>query len=121
MLIPLREGAQIDLNDIVDPNEGEEILDELHGSIISIEEQLCFNADSKDRTWRIRAQTALRHRKLMVPRLQARIAMLRRQRTQDRAVARRDAFVLAAKEELDLDTYERLWDVARTNHPEAFS
>lgn len=128
-----RNGIDIQLSDIRSVVEGEAILDELDRSLVSIEQQIADGSRfGCDGAWLIKAKTALRYKKLARPKLQARIAELRRQeKTQAAAEARqfqqsrdnmkRRAFILAAKEILDAGAFDRIWAKAREILPDAFT
>jgi len=128
-----RKGIDIKLSDITSATDGEAILDELDGAIVSIEQQIADGVrNGCNGNWLIKARTALRYKKLARPKLQARIAELRRQEKaqvvaearqfqQSRDNMKRRAFILAAKETLDAGAFDRIWAKAREILPDAFT
>jgi hypothetical protein len=128
-----RNGIDIKLSDIKSAIEGDAILDELDQAIVSIEQQIADGARTVcNGGWLIKARTALRYKKLARPKLQARIAELRRQEKaqaagdlrqyqQSRDNMKRRTFILAAKESLNADSFDQLWAKAREILPDAFT
>lgn len=131
-----RDGSEVTLAEIRTAAEGEALLEELDQAIIAIEEQIERAKSRKtDRDWLIRTKTAARHRRIMRPKLQERIADLRRtERAAEKAAAievekaenarrtdgRRRAFILAAKDTLEPCVFDQIWKRARVISPDAF-
>lgn len=108
----------------------EEILDDLMGSIPSIEAQIeNARADraTLDAGWLARANHALRIKKLCLPRLQelrSRLAKLERSRAHEDLTNKQrgvDKLVLRIVQELAPDVAGRAWATARERYPAVFN
>lgn len=122
------DGARICIGDIATVAEGRRILDELDIGIIETEDHLHeAGAGRRPSTWAWRrsAEVALKWKKLMRPRLQERIAELKR--AEKAAVhasaieSRRGAFLAAAAELLGHETCTEIWTRAAEINPTAFA
>lgn len=127
--ILLSDGREIHLDDVATAAEGQTILDDVDEAIDGIERQLASGlAGSED--WRRRAEIALKKKRRSRPRLQQRIAELRRAERQAPPVpagagparrdAKRKAFIDAAEQMLDHDLVTEIWARAQEMRPEAF-
>ncbi|MCJ2080721.1 hypothetical protein [Methylobacterium sp. J-090] len=133
-VIFLSDGQQIRIADIQTVEEGRTVLDSLTGGILGIEAQI-ERMDISDPDYsqrRRRAERALRIKRLQRPRLEVRIAEIRRAERAVRAALnppvlesqtlnRRRAFVQAAQQILGEARCQEIWTRARENHPEAWS
>lgn len=122
------DGARICIGDIATVAEGRRILDELDIGIIETEDQLHeAGAGRRPSTsaWRRSAEVALKWKRLMRPRLQERIAELKRaEKTAVSAAAidaKRGAFLAAAVELLGHETCTEIWARAAEINPAAFA
>ncbi|MDO9428405.1 MAG: hypothetical protein Q7T93_16435 [Methylobacterium sp.] len=122
------DGARICIGDIATVAEGRRILDELDIGIIETEDQLHeAGAGRRQSTWAWRrsAEVALKWKKLMRPRLQKRIAELKRAEKAAVSAAaiesRRGAFLAAAAELLGHEACTEIWARAAEINPIAFA
>lgn len=128
----LTDGREVHLDDIATAAEGQMILDDLDTAIDKIELQLTDARDGisqNDPDWRRRAETALKRKRRIRPRLQHRIGELRKaeRAASVRAAAeavpgdvQRKAFVIAAADMLDHELVTEIWARAREIRPAAF-
>lgn len=128
----LRNGTGVHLDDIATASDGQAILDDLDGAILSIEDQLAFDDGSKGALWRKRADKALRRKRRQRPALQQRIGELRGAEKQAEHEARADqnaahldvkrrAFIKAAEELLAPELLTEVWARAAEREPAAFA
>ena len=129
----MSDGREVHLDDIATAAEGQTILDDLDTAIISIEMQVDAARDGaspNDPEWRRRADTALKRKRRIRPRLQQRIGQLRRAErfAEVQAAAKalpgdvqRKAFVIAAADMLDRELVTEIWARAREIRPAAFA
>ncbi|MEH3118873.1 MAG: hypothetical protein PGN25_15110 [Methylorubrum populi] len=131
-VVVLRDGREVHLDDIATAADGQAILDDLDGAILSIEDQIGFDDGSKGTVWRKRADMALRRKRRQRPALQRRIGDLRRAERQaaahpppgpgpERRDARRKAFIDAAEEMPPHETFVELWAHAAEREPTVFA
>jgi hypothetical protein len=131
-MILLSDGREIHLDDVATSAEGQAILDDVDAAIDRIEAQLDAPPfpGSGDPDWRRRAQVALKKKRRSRPRIQLRIADLRRAERQvpqqpagagqARRDVRRKAFIDAAEQLLEHDLFTEIWARAQEMRPEAF-
>lgn len=128
----MSDGREVHLDDIATAAEGQTILDDLDTAIDKIELQVAAARDGaspNDPDWRRRAETALKRKRRIRPRLQQRIGELRKAervaQVQAAAAAvpgdvQRKAFVIAAADMLDHELVTEIWARAREIRPAAF-
>ncbi|SFT11041.1 hypothetical protein [Methylobacterium sp. yr668] len=129
----MSDGREVHLDDITTAAEGQTILDDLDAAIINIELQVDAARDGaspNDPEWRRRAETALKRKRRIRPRMQQRIGELRKAErlAQVQAAAKavpgdvqRKAFVIAAADMLDDELVTEIWARAREIRPAAFA
>ena len=128
----LRDGRGIHLDAIATVDEGQAALDDLDCAVLSIEAQLAADGGGANRAgWRCAAEATLRKKRRIRPRLQQRIAELRRIERRAapslgdgsgklRRENRRKAFIDAAEELLPAETFTEIWARAAEREPELF-
>lgn len=133
----LKDGSSVHLDDIATVEQGQAVLDDLDCAIVTIRAQIeAGEAESRPWHWRKSAKLALNKKQSIRPRLQQRIAELRRAERQEahrRTIAdgvvkppgkkstRVKAFVAAAHELLPAETVVEIWARAAEREPEAFA
>ena len=127
------DGREVHLDDIRTAAEGATLLDEMDASIIAIETQIAsVEAGTwvRDPGWLPQATKIVRTKRCVRPKLQQRIAALKKAEkaaaappppVQSPKNSRRQAFVLAAEELLDHELMVTVWERARELRPAAFA
>lgn len=122
----------VTLDSLVTIGECDAALDRLMMAIASIEEQLVRHKRSPNQPadWRVRTQTALRIKKLLLPRLQQRRAEFARKLKEDQhtvnvqearlARVTKERTLLAIAREIAPDLMARIHEVAVDRHPDLF-
>lgn len=130
--ILLRDGTEIHVDAIETSAQGQAILAEVDGAILSIEDQFARGIGTRDPEWRVRAEMALKRKRRSRPVLQERIGVLRRAEkaaalgaSQAEAAtkvdAKRQAFIHAAYELLGHETCVEVWARAQEKQPLLFA
>jgi len=131
--IQLADGEEIEIDDLADYDQARRLLDQLDREIITIEAQICDGPrPGQAADWLARAKSALRHRKVLRPKLQERIADLKKEKakaahavaevaSQSRRSDKRHAFMKAAVDVLPRGEFNAIMRRAKEMFPAAFS
>ncbi|CAO4179470.1 hypothetical protein EEDFHM_03525 [Methylorubrum populi] len=128
-VVILSDGREISIEAIATAAQGQQVLDDLDGAILGIEDQLAHDDRRNGPAWRKRAEMALKKKRRQRPALQQRIAELRRAErhpsiggtAREPKEARRKAFIDAAEELLPHETFVEVWARAAEREPSVFT